>query len=75
MRQIKHEKECFRRISKQQELSWKNKARLICIFIHWLTLNSRILSGRIQVIEIAFQNLRRAQTSEIRNQMRVRSEY
>ena len=27
------------------------------------------------LIEIAFQNLRRAQTSEMRNQMRVRSEY
>ena len=74
MRHIKHEKECFSRISKHQEVGWENKARLIFIFIQ-LTWNSRILSGRIQVIDIAFQNLRRTQTSEMRNQIRVRSEY
>lgn len=74
MRHIKHEKECFSRISKHQEVGWENKARLVCIFVQ-LTWNFRILSGRIHVIEIAFQNLHRARTSEMRNQMRVRSEY
>ena len=33
MRQVKHERECFRRISKQQELGWENKARLTFVFI------------------------------------------
>lgn len=32
MRQIKHEKECVSRISKQEEIGWENKARLICVF-------------------------------------------
>ena len=50
MRHIKHEKDCFSRISKHQEVGWENKARLICIFVQ-LTWNSRILSGQIHVIE------------------------
>lgn len=63
MRHIKHEKECFSRIKTPR--SRMGEQGQVDLYFHPIneTWNSRILSGRIQVIEIAFQNLRRTQTS------------